>query len=178
MSTPTVTTEEMMLTGFLPIIQSSTGPPTLVNLLCIYIHIIMCKQSQDISYHFLDCFFLVVLQNLWDIYVVDIIQHFYPLPSGDTGPLPNYSNDGTPLGMARAHDTHKIKTKNFQKEANINCALKEHFLSLFTTNTVKSTTPYSSQIQTNIWVQPFNILYDLFGTENKRETQLNLDCTH
>jgi hypothetical protein len=89
-----------------------TGTPTLVNLFCVYIPMIMCAQLEITSFQLLHLLFLVVPKNLRDIYVVDIIQEPYTLLTGDPGQPPDYDNTGNSLEMARACDMHNIETKN------------------------------------------------------------------
>ena len=68
---------------------------------------------------------------MWMNYVTDVAAEHYPDPLEDPGNSPNYGTIGTPLGVAKSKDTYANKNKNFQEDANMNCALTERFLSIF-----------------------------------------------
>ena len=86
MSTSKITTKGTMSAGFLPIIQSVTRTPTLIN-------------PQQLNW-----IFLIVSLTVWGMYVTDIAVALYPNQPVNPGLTLNYGIIVTPLEMATARD--------------------------------------------------------------------------
>ena len=171
MSAPTIISKETMTAGFPPTIQQITGTPTLGDLFRAYRHLMYCAQSQFTAYHALNWLFLVVPPNMWDIHSVDA----YPTAPANPGLAPRYGNVDSPLAIINAKDTYNIGNKNFQEDANMNRALTERFLSLFSTEHSQAYYTLLMGDPGRRFGQTFTYFYDLFGTRDEREIEQNRD---
>jgi hypothetical protein len=160
-----------MTAGFPPIIQSITGTPTLGDLFRAYRHLMYCAQSQFTAYHALNWLYLVVPPNMWDMHSVEA----HPAPPENPGAAPNYGIIGTPLDIINAKDTYNNKNKNFQEDANMNRALTERFLSLFATEHAQAYYQLLLADPGRRFGTTFTYFYELFGTRDEREIEVNRD---
>jgi hypothetical protein len=171
MSAATIISKEMIMTGFPPTIQSITGTPTLGNLFQAYHHLMYCAQSQFTAYNALNWLFLVVPPNMWNMHLVEP----YPTAPENPGLAPNYGAVGTPLDIINAKDTYNNGNKNFQEDANMNRALTERFLSLFFTKHAQAYYTLLVQDPGRRFGVTFTSFYELFGTRDEREIEINRD---
>jgi hypothetical protein len=171
MSTPTITSKETMTAGFPPIIQSISGTPTLGDLFRAYRHLMYCAQSQFTAFHPLNWLFLVVPPNMWDMHSTEA----HPAPPANPGAAPNYGIIGTPLDIINAKDTYNTANKNFQEDANMNRALTERFLSLFATEHAQAYYNLLLADPGRRFGTTFTYFYELFGTRDEREIEVNRD---
>jgi hypothetical protein len=100
-----IASKEAMTAGFLKPMQPVLGTSTLMDLMCLFRHMITCVQSQTTRYNHLNWLFLIVPQVLWNMYVADVTQDPYHIIPHDPGATPNYDN-GTPLELQIAKDLH------------------------------------------------------------------------
>ena len=171
MSAPTIISKEAMTAGFPPTIQSITGTATLDNLFRAYCHLMYCTQSQFTAHHVLNWLFLVVPQNMWNMHSSDA----YPTAPANPGLAPNYGSINSPLAIINAKYTYNNGNKNFQEHVNMNRALTERFLSLFSTEHTQAYYTLLAQDPGRRCGVTFAYFYELFGTRDEQEIELNRD---
>ena len=66
---------------------------------------------------------------MWNMHSVDV----YSTAPANPSLAPNYGTIGTPLAIINAQYTYNNGDKNFEEDADMNCAPTERFLSLFST---------------------------------------------
>ena len=145
-----------------------------MELLYVFRHMITCAQSQKTRHNHLNWRFLVVPQVLWGMYAANILLDSYPIPPADLGETTTYGL-GTPLGLAVTKDLHTKENKYWKVDQNTNRALTERFLSIFS---VKHCEAYHTLLidETNQrFGVTFQYFYDLFGTHDEREMEVNRD---
>ena len=99
----------------------------------------------------------------------------HPNQQENPGLTPDYGTVGIPLNRATVRGRYNNKNKNFQEDVNMNRALTERFLSLFATEHSQAYYTLLMGDPGRRFGQTFTYFYDLFGTRDEREIELNRD---
>ena len=118
--------KDVMLASFLAKILSIEGQIYFKELLRCFTHLIECAQSSVTEYKELNFLFIVVPQNLWNIYT----NTPYPADPVNPGSIPPYQAGMPPAQIQLIKDAWHAAKKYHEEHQHMNKALTERFLSL------------------------------------------------
>ena len=163
--------KDVMLASFPTKIPSIEGQITLKELLRCFTHLIECAQLSVTEYNELNFLFIVVPQNLWNIYT----NTPYPADPVNPGAIPPYQAGMPPAQIQLIKDAWNAAKKYHEEHQHMNKALTERFMTILPREHQLGYQAILTRNPNRPFKDTFDYFFNEFATQDEVEIEDNKD---